>query len=84
MTNPKNQPKSNGLGATLIEYPAGAKRQQSAPEPKAAAVHKLDLLQHIPDCTFKRYVLDVAKMTQIPANTSLMTALGIASTYPQL
>ena len=80
MTNPKNQPKSNGLGATVIEYPAGTKRQQSAPpEPKAAPVHKLDLLQHIPDCTFKRYVLDVAKMTQIPANTSLMTALGIVS-----
>lgn len=80
MTNPKNQPKSNGLGATVIEYPAGTKRQQSAPEPKAAPVHKLDLLQHIPDCTFKRYVLDVAKMTRIPANTSLLVGLGIVST----
>lgn len=80
MTNPKNQPKSNGLGATVIEYPAGTKRQQSAPEPKAAAVHKLDLLKHIPDCMFKRYVLDVAKMTRIPANTSLMVGLGIVST----
>ena len=79
MTNPKNQPKSNGLGAAIIEYPAGTKRQQTTPEPKAAPVHKLDLLKHIPDCTFKRYVLDVAKMTQIPANTSLMVALGIVS-----
>lgn len=80
MKNQKNQPKSNGLGATVIEYPAGTKRQQSAPEPKAAPVNKLDLLKHIPDCMFKRYVLDVAKMTKIPANTSFLVGLGITST----
>jgi len=71
---------SPGLGATVIEYPGATSQRKQAPqEPKASPLHKLDLLQHIPDCTFKRYVLDVAKMTQIPANTSLMTALGIVS-----
>ncbi|MDQ5769945.1 DUF3987 domain-containing protein [Thiothrix subterranea] len=74
------KPSSPGLGSTVIEYPAGAKRQQSAPEPKAAPVHKLDLLKHIPDCMFKRYVIDVAKMTRIPANTSFLVGLGIVST----
>ncbi|UJS23507.1 DUF3987 domain-containing protein [Thiothrix winogradskyi] len=80
MTTSKNQPKSNGLGATVIEYPASTNRQQSAQEPKTAPVHKLDLLQHIPDCMFKRYVLDVAKMTKIPVNTSFLVGLGIVST----
>ena len=74
------KPYSPGLGSAAIEYPSGAKRQQSAPEPKAAAVHKLDLLKHLPDCMFKRYVLDVAKMTRIPANTSFLVGLGIVST----
>ena len=75
------KPSSPGLGSAVIQYPAGTKRQQSAaPEPKAAAVHKLDLLKHIPDCMFKRYVIDVAKMTRIPANTSFLVGLGIVST----
>lgn len=80
MTTTQNQPKSNGLGATVIEYPAGTKRQQSAaPEPKAAAVHKLDLLKHIPDGHFKTYVSDVAKMCSINPSTTMLVGLGIVS-----
>lgn len=76
MTNPK----SNGLGGAVFEFPGGKKGKTPPPqEPKSAPVHKLDLLQHIPDCTFKRYVLDVAKMTRIPANTSFLVGLGIVS-----
>ena len=73
------KPYAPGLGSTVIEYPAGAKRQQSAPEPKAAAVHKLDLLKHLPDGDFKQYVGDVAKMCSIHANTALLVGLGIVS-----
>jgi hypothetical protein len=71
------KPSSPGLGGTPFEFPAGSKKP--APEPKPAPAHKLDLLKHIPDCMFKRYVLDVAKMTRIPANTSFMVGLGIVS-----
>lgn len=73
------KPHSPGLGSTVIEYPAGTKRQQSAPEPKAAAVHKLDLLQHLPDGDFKQYVGDAAKMCSIHANTALLVGLGVVS-----
>lgn len=45
----------------------------------ANALHTLDLLRHLPDCNFKRYVIDVAKMTRIPVNTSLLVGLGIVS-----
>lgn len=48
-------------------------------EPEQAKPHTLDLLQHLPDSTFKRYVADVAKMCDIPANTSLLIGLGIVS-----
>ncbi len=65
------KPSSPGLGSTVIQYPAGAKRQQSAaPEPKAAAAHKLDLLKHLPDGDFKQYVGDVAKMCSIHAKSN--------------
>ena len=76
MTNPK----SNGLGGAVFEFPGGKKGKTPPPEPKAAPVHKLDLLKHLPDCTFKRYVLDVAKMTKIPVNTSFLVGIGITST----
>ena len=80
MTTQKNQLKSEGLGGTVFEFPAGKKAKTPlSPEPKSAPAHKLDLLKHIPNCTFKRYVLDVAKMTRIPENTSLMVGLGIVS-----
>lgn len=80
MTTSKNQPKSNGLGATVIEYPAGTKRQQSAlQEPKAAPVHKLDLLKNLPEGDYKQYVGDVAQMCNIHPSTSLLISFGIVS-----
>lgn len=73
------KPYAPGLGSTVIEYPSSAKRQQSAPEPKAATAHKLDLLKHLPAGDFKQYVGDVAKMCSIHANTALLIGLGIVS-----
>jgi hypothetical protein len=72
---------STGLGGAVFEFPgATSQKRTPPPEPKAAPVHKLDLLKHIPDCMFKRFVIDVAKMAKMPENTSLMVGLGIVST----
>ena len=79
MTTETINAKSAGLGGTVFEFPAGSKRQtQPQPEPEQIP-HTLDLMRHLPDCNFKRYVIDVAKMTRIPANTSLLVGLGIVS-----
>ncbi len=52
---------------------------------------ELDFLKHIPDCTFKRYVQDVATVCQMPEATVFMTGLSLfgavasrvyAVTYP--
>ncbi|SEB10564.1 Protein of unknown function [Thiothrix caldifontis] len=48
-------------------------------EPEQAKPHTLDLLKHLPDGDFKRYVGDVARMCNIYPSTSLLVALGIVS-----
>jgi len=63
--SPERQPPANDPVKPLPE-----------PEPEGC---KLDLLQHLPDCSFKHYVRDVALMCDIPQNTSLLIALGIVS-----
>lgn len=79
MTNPINQPKSAGLGDTVIEFPASGKRPAPAPEPEAPKAHTLNLLKHLPDGDFKQYVGDVARMCNIHPSTSLLVGLGIVS-----
>lgn len=79
--------KASGLGAVVIDYPMGSKAKAKAqaqtppPEPDAPQQqqHALDLLQHIPDCTFKRYVEDVAKMCWLPVSSVFIAGLGVAS-----
>lgn len=78
MEQPKNQAKSEGLGGAVLAFPETVRRNQPAPA-ELTPTPRLDLLKHIPDCAFKRYVEDVAKMTRIPANTSLLVGLGIVS-----
>ena len=78
-----NIKKAVGLGATVIEYPAGNKSKAQAqtppPEPETPKQHTLDLLQHVPDCSFKRYVQDVAKMCWLPVSSVFIAGLGVAS-----
>jgi hypothetical protein len=62
----------SGFVRTEKPTPKAVEQEQHAP-------HTLDLLQHLPDSTFKRYAADVAKMCDIPANTSLLIGLGIVS-----
>lgn len=81
MENQKNTQKSVGLGGAVFEFPQGKKR----PEPVADTEtenhksHHLNLLAHLPDGDFKRYVGDVAKMCNIYPSTSLLVALGVVS-----
>lgn len=49
------------------------------PEAEVNTTHTLNLIQHLPEGMFKTYVQDVAKMCDIPANTSLLIGLGIVS-----
>ena len=77
MESTANTKKSAGLGGTVFEFPAVAKRP--APEPEAPKAHTLDLMQHLPDGDFKRYVGDVALMCNIHQSTTLLMALGIVS-----
>ena len=78
MTNQKNQPKSNGLGGAVVEFPQATKRVQATP-PEPEQPQQLNLLQHLPDGDFKQYVGDVAKMCNIHQSTSLLVGLGIVS-----
>lgn len=80
MTTENINAKSAGLGGTVFEFPAGSKRQQAEPskEPEPAS-HKLDLLKHLPEGSFKTYVGDVAKMCSINQSTTMLVGLGIVS-----
>lgn len=78
MVKPDNQHNSEGLGGTVFEFPKGKPRKAPEPEPQQATP-TLDLMQHIPECSFKHYAADVARMCSIPANTTLLTGLGIVS-----
>lgn len=75
MTNPK----SNGLGGTVFEFPQGAKRPAPEPQPEPPKAHTLNLLKHLPEGDFKQYVGDVARMCNIHPSTSLLVGLGIVS-----
>lgn len=79
MTNPINQPKSAGLGDTVIEFPASGKRPAPEPQPEPPKAHTLNLLKHMPEGDFKQYVGDVARMCNIHPSTSLLVGLGIVS-----
>lgn len=79
MTNPINQPKSAGLGDTVIEFPASGKRPAPEPQPEPPKAHTLNLLKHLPEGDFKQYVGDVARMCNIHPSTSLLVGLGIVS-----
>ena len=79
MTNPTNQPKSAGLGDTVIEFPAVGKRPAPEPQPEPTKAHTLNLLNHLPEGDFKQYVGDVARMCNIHPSTSLLVGLGIVS-----
>lgn len=78
MAKPDNQHNSEGLGGTVFEFPKGKPRKQPEPEPQPTTP-TLDLMQHIPECSFKHYVSDVARMTKVTVNTSLLVGLGIVS-----
>lgn len=71
--------KSAGLGDTVITFPNAAKRTTKPPDPELESGSPLDLMQHIPDCNFKTYVQDVAKMCWLPVNSVLLVGLGVVS-----
>ena len=71
--------KSAGLGDTVITFPNAAKRTTKPPDPELESGYPLDLMQHIPDCNFKTYVQDVAKMCWLPVNSVLLVGLGVVS-----
>lgn len=78
-----NTPIPNTTGKPALSIVGGFVRTEKPaarpPEPEPEKQHTLDLLQHLPDGIFKRYVGDVASMCDIPANTSLLIGLGIVS-----
>ena len=71
--------KSTGLGDTVITFPNAAKRTTKPLEAEPESGYQLDLMQHIPDCNFKTYVQDVAKMCWLPVNSVLLVGLGVVS-----
>lgn len=71
--------KSAGLGDTVINFPSAVKRTTQLAETELEASHSLNLMQHIPDCHFKTYVQDVAKMCWLPVNSVLLVGLGVVS-----